>query len=61
MSKYASSLQDKERELSKEINILETILSTRLPKEETQSAVNFVRALHPNSTVKEIEEALVSF
>lgn len=61
MSRYAASLQDKESELSKEISILETILSTRMPKEETQGALNFVRALHPSSTVKEIEEALVSF
>lgn len=61
MSKLAAMWNEKQRELDKEINMLDTILSTRMSNEETQGVLNFVQALHPNSSVRQIEEALVSF
>lgn len=61
VNKYAASLQDQEHEMNKEINMLETILSTRMTQEETKGVISYLRALLPSATVSEIEEGLVSF
>lgn len=61
VNKYSTLLQCQERELNKDMNMLETILSTRMTTKETYNMMSFLRALLPSATVREIEDGLVSF
>lgn len=49
-----------EQEIKKFENILESVLSTRVPDETFRGLINFVKILHPNASYNEIEKALVS-
>lgn len=61
VNKYATLLECQERELNKDMNMLEIILSTRMTTRETNDTMKFLRALLPSANVREIEDGLVSF
>lgn len=49
------------RTLQRVLNMIETILSTRLNDESFRGIINFMQAFRPDTPIDEVEKALVSF
>lgn len=49
------------RSLQRILNVMKTILSTRLKDTDFWGVINFMQAFRPNTSIMEIEKALVSY